>query len=1769
VPTVASATSNVPGASITVTGTLFTGVSEASGAGASSSPTNYPLVELTAAGSAAELFLPVTAYGPASLTATLPATALQGAYLLRVVVNGVPSAAVPMAVNPPLSISPATATTAPRGAIAFSASGGSGAGYTWSLATNASGGSIAAATGAYAAGATGNVTDVVRVTDSLGNTATRSVTVTAALAISPTSASAPPRGTVAFTASGGGGGITWSLTTNGSGGSVNATTGAYLAGTTGSRTDVVTATDALGATTSATVTVTAGVSISPASASLPPRGTRLFSASGGSGTGFTWAFATNASGGSVDAFAGAYTAGTTGNVTDVLRVTDSLGNTATVTVAVTAGLAIAPATVSLPPRGGQAFSASGGSGTGLTWSLAVNASGGTIVAATGAYVAGTTGSVTDVVQVTDSLGNVATRNVAVTAGLTISPATPSTTPKGPLAFTASGGSGAGLTWSLATNASGGSIGAATGAYVAGTTGSVTDVVRVTDSLGNTATRSVTVGPGVSISPAFLSIAPKATQNFNASGGSGSGWSWSLTQNQSGGTVNGSGNYKAGTSSGTDVLRVTDSLGNAATVTITVTSGVRITPAGASLAPRATQTFTASAGSGTGYTWTLQTNSSGGSIGATSGVYVAGATPGVVDTVLVTDSLGNTATAPVDVGAGVTISPAGASAPPRGGVTFTASGGSGLPYTWSLSTNASGGSIDATGIYKAGPTPNVTDVVQAADSLGNVATRSVAVGPGVTIAAAGVVPPRGAHTFTASGGSGTGWSWSLSTNASGGSIAAATGAYTAGATGGVIDVVRVVDSLGNAATLSVTVGPDLAIAPAAASVAPRGGQAFTATGGSGGGLVWSLSTNASGGGIDVSTGAYVAGPTPNVTDVVHLTDSLGNTATRSVTVGPGVSIAPATASVAPRGSQTFTAGGGSGAGWTWTLATNASGGSIDAATGAYVAGATPSVTDVVRATDSLGNSATRAVTVTAGVSVSPASVAVRDGTTRTFTASGGSGTGFTWSLTTNASGGSIGASTGVYQAGATPGVDTVLATDSLGNTATASATVTRLFADLAFDLTSAGSGAMVTATLTVYNDTSTAVTVTPPGYDELTLTHLVPGSPVLDPAPDGVVVAAGASAQFRYALAVSGSPGDSYVAAAQAQTKEAGPTNLATTPAGTIAEVRVDWAPAALVASRGAAPYRFSLAVRNDGASPVTRVEIDDPQPGSFTGLAADPATCSSTALPTASTGAGFLAFTGSLAPGASTTLCFAFTGVPSVTVKTSYPFTVAATRSGGSPPVVTYGRSVRLDVVPPDVGSPSVLSDAGGQTLDWVNPGAPHDGVVVFRTTAPDVPTIPDDYVDYRLLPDDQQPADLLYADAGYSAVDSYDDPIVGRYNYRICNHDADFVYSSCSAGFWNGEGWLDSAEAPPGGWTQQLGGAVFNLPGVVPGASVSVATNAPSVVTLNVATGDRATDPVTLRAADPVVLPALPSRDTPVATLAGGRTLLFAADAGGTVTAVDVTTGALAWQVTEAGEGFVAGVSGTLRQYAAPAFQAAYAGDVLFMGSTSGRLLALDASSGATLWTLSAGAPIRATARYDATNNWLYVATSGGGVIAYDLGTSSATTPPATAVGWVNPGGTYRLGCTGGTASSDLACVDDGGVVQVMSKATGAVKASRSTGLASPSTFWMVRATPAGFVVSNASRVQRLALSGTTLSLAGEWAPAGVTLSPAQVFPADGTIYVGGSDGALHKLVLATAADTGLTAAIASEDDPAQLGPPAYDVVNDLFLFGTDAGRLWAVKKF
>jgi hypothetical protein len=167
-------------------------------------------------------------------------------------------------------------------------------------------------------------------------------------------------------------------------------------------------------------------------------------------------------------------------------------------------------------------------------------------------------------------------------------------------------------------------------------------------------------------------------------------------------------------------------------------------------------------------------------------------------------------------------------------------------------------------------------------------------------------------------------------------------------------------------------PVLKISPISASLTPGGAQNFAAVDAVKGGFIgtsFALQTNASGGSIGASSGIYKAGPKGNVVDVVRVTDSTGATATANVTVSSSLSITPKVSSVTAGTAVAFAATAGSGTGYTYAISVNPSGATIDATSGAYIAGAY-SGDDIVTVTDSLANTSRATVTVAGKPGSSP-------------------------------------------------------------------------------------------------------------------------------------------------------------------------------------------------------------------------------------------------------------------------------------------------------------------------------------------------------------------------------------------------------------------------------------------------------------------------------------------------------------------------------------------------------------------------------------------------------------------------------------------------------------------------------------------------------------------------------------------------------------------------------------------------------------------------------
>jgi hypothetical protein len=786
---------------------------------------SYPAETFTASGgsgsgysftlASGSLPTPLTLGANGTIASGTPTTA--GTYTFTVKVTDslgdtATSNSLSITIDPVLVITPPTLPAGVVGAAypakTFTAAGGSGTGYMFTLASGSlptpltlgANGTIASATPTNA----GTYTFTVKVTDSLGFTNTSgslSITIDPALMITPPTF---PTGVVGvsypsetFTANGGSGaGYTFTLASGSLPGPLtlgaNGTISSAMPTTAGIYTFTVKVTDSLGFTTttgSLSITINGPLAITPptfpigiVNASYP---SETFTAGGGSGTGYTFTLASGSlptplslgSNGTIPSG----TPTTAGTSTFTVKVTDSLGNTATST---SLSIIIDPALVITPPTfptgiintsyPSETFTATGGSGSGYTFTLASGSlptplalgANGTIASATPTV----SGTFNFTVKVTDSQGfttTTGTLSITINAALGI---TPPSFPSGVVGvsypaetFTATGGSGAGYAFTLASGSlpsplilgANGTIASA----MPTTAGTYTFTVKVTDSLGNTATTgslSITINLSLAITPPSFptgvvgGIYPSET--FTASGGSGAGYTFTLASGSlpSPLTLGTNGTIASGTPNvgGTFnfTVKVTDSLGNTATtsgLSIIVDSALVITPPtfpiGIINTSYPAETFTASGGSGTGYTFALASGSLPTPLNLGTNGTIASGTPMIAGTytftVKVTDSLGFTTTTgnlSITINGVLAITPptfpagfVGSSYPAE---TFTASGGSGSGYTFTLATGSlpnpltlgTNGTIasavpTAAGVY--------TFTVKVTDSLGNTATTS--------------------------------------------------------------------------------------------------------------------------------------------------------------------------------------------------------------------------------------------------------------------------------------------------------------------------------------------------------------------------------------------------------------------------------------------------------------------------------------------------------------------------------------------------------------------------------------------------------------------------------------------------------------------------------------------------------------------------------------------------------------------------------------------------------------------------------------------------------------------------------------------------------------------------------------------------------------------------------------------------------------------------------------------------------------------------------------
>jgi hypothetical protein len=638
--------------------------------------------------------------------------------------------------------------------------------------------STGAITGTPHAADLGTATFKVQVVDAYGDTATSgnlNIAITAAPSIAFTS-NTIRAGTynVAYNgsaaATGGAGALTYSISAGALPASgdlaLNTSTGT-ITGTPSKTADVgtfnftVKAADAFGdSNTQAYTLVVSYPALSITTASPLPVGyggvpySQQFQATGGSGTGYSWAVTTvvvspstvGLSLSSGGLLSGASPIAGTANFT--VQVTDSASDIGSSSFSVTINPALTITTGATLPQGfagvaySQSLGASGGSGSNYSWSVTSGSSSLTAVGLTlsnGGLLSGSTpvaGNASFTAKVIDGVGNTSSQtfSVKINAGIAITTPNPLPSdivnqPYAGVTFTAGGGSGSGYTWTqtAATLPAGMSFNAATAALTGtpSATGSFSLSLKVKDSVGNTASETFTfsVYPVLSFTPTSLPTAYVGTpysQSLSGQGGSGSGYTYTITLGGNtltnvGLTLNSAG-LIAGTPTATGspsfTVKVTDGSGDTASanVSFTVSAGVSITtssPLPSGYAGTAySQALTATGGSGSGYTWTVTSGATSlTAVGLTlsNGGLVAGSSPVAGNasfTAEVTDGLGNTASHSftVTIEARLTITtlslPAGPVNVPYQ-QQLAATGGSGILTSWQITTGAS--SLTAIGL----------------------------------------------------------------------------------------------------------------------------------------------------------------------------------------------------------------------------------------------------------------------------------------------------------------------------------------------------------------------------------------------------------------------------------------------------------------------------------------------------------------------------------------------------------------------------------------------------------------------------------------------------------------------------------------------------------------------------------------------------------------------------------------------------------------------------------------------------------------------------------------------------------------------------------------------------------------------------------------------------------------------------------------------------------------------------------------------------------------
>ena len=489
----------------------------------------------------------------------------------------------------------------------------------------------------------------------------------------------------------------------------------------------------------------------------------------------------------------------------------------------------------------------------------------------------TAATVTITVKVTDTCNASITKDLSLTVYQPLVLSTVSPMAGGTVGtaynrtLTATGGSGLISNWAITTGSLPGGLtldavsGAITGTPT--TAGNFTFTAQVTDSVGQTAAKTLTIF--ISLPPVIIATTPAPPRGEVSAAGNPVYAGYTLA------ATGGNGTYTWSLSSG--ALPTGLSLSAAGVISGTV--GSAVTPG--------TFNFTVTASSGSA-PYAVTSNQAF-SIVIVSHVAVSAITlpSGIINTAYTNSQLAAT-----------------------GGATA---------YTWALSAASTplpaGITLSSTGFISGTPTATgtFTPTVQVTDALGGVATRalSIRIYPQLSVSTSspmpvGIVGSAYNQTLAAAGGSGTYTNWAITAGAlpNGLSLNATTGAITGSPTvaNTFTFTVRVTDSVGFTASqsLTITVNPTLTVSTTSLPNGTAGtaySQTLAATGGTGTYTTWALASGTLPLGLTLNTSTGVITGTPTIattsTFTVTVKDSSGATSPAA-----SLSITVITAPVAP-------------------------------------------------------------------------------------------------------------------------------------------------------------------------------------------------------------------------------------------------------------------------------------------------------------------------------------------------------------------------------------------------------------------------------------------------------------------------------------------------------------------------------------------------------------------------------------------------------------------------------------------------------------------------------------------------------------------------------------------------------------------------------------------------------------------------------------------------------------------------------------------------------